>query len=98
MSRGHSFTVVASDRSYLCGAPVVDRDGVYVEQSTNGLWVLRKVCSSCAPSQLYLACVFVRYFRGVVVPYRLELALWTSYTHLAAHLPGLYWVGGGISA
>jgi len=41
MSKGHSFTVVASDRSYLSGAPVVDRDGLYVEQSIDGLRVLR---------------------------------------------------------
>ena len=41
ISRGHSFTVVASDLSYLSGAPVVDRDGLYVEQITDGLRVLR---------------------------------------------------------
>ena len=40
-SRGHSFTVVASDLSYLSGAPVVDRNGLYVEQSMDGLRVLR---------------------------------------------------------
>ena len=38
---GHSFTVVASDLSYLSGAPVVDRDGLYVEQSIDGIRVLR---------------------------------------------------------
>jgi lipopolysaccharide/colanic/teichoic acid biosynthesis glycosyltransferase len=41
ISRGHSFTVVASDLSYLSGAPVVDRHGLYVEQSMDGLRVLR---------------------------------------------------------
>ena len=41
ISRGHSFTVVASDLSYLSGAPVVNRDGLYVEQSMDGLRVLR---------------------------------------------------------
>src|SRR6516162_4142661 len=41
ISRGHSFTVVASDLSYLSGTPVVDRNALYAEQSTDGLRVLR---------------------------------------------------------
>ena len=41
IGRGHSFTVVASDLSYLSGAPVVPREGLYVEQSLDGFRVLR---------------------------------------------------------
>lgn len=41
LSRGHTFTVVASDLSYLSGASVFERHGLYTEQSIDGLRVLR---------------------------------------------------------
>lgn len=41
VGRGHKFTVVASDLSYLTGTPVCQRRGIYSEQSVDGLRVLR---------------------------------------------------------
>ena len=41
VDRGHRFTVVASDLSYLTGNPVYQRRGLYSEQSVDGLRVLR---------------------------------------------------------
>jgi len=41
LSRGHSFTIIASDLSYLSGASVALRHGLYTEQSIDGLRVLR---------------------------------------------------------
>jgi lipopolysaccharide/colanic/teichoic acid biosynthesis glycosyltransferase len=41
LADGHAFTVVASDLSYLSGAPVVERRALYAEQDIDGLRVLR---------------------------------------------------------
>ncbi len=41
VSRGHKFTVVTSDLSYLTGKPVLARHGLFVEQEVDGLRVLR---------------------------------------------------------
>jgi len=41
VSRGHKFTVVTSDLSYLSGKPVLGRHGLFVEQDIDGLRVLR---------------------------------------------------------
>jgi lipopolysaccharide/colanic/teichoic acid biosynthesis glycosyltransferase len=41
LRRGHVFTVVASDLSYLSGAPVTERRGLCAEQNVDGLRVLR---------------------------------------------------------
>nr|UXE41707.1 hypothetical protein Hi04_10k_c5966_00040 [uncultured bacterium] len=41
VDRGHKFTVVASDLSYLTGTPVYQRRGLYSEQCVDGLRVLR---------------------------------------------------------
>jgi lipopolysaccharide/colanic/teichoic acid biosynthesis glycosyltransferase len=41
VSRGHKFTVVTSDLSYLSGKPVLARHGLFVEQEVDGLRVLR---------------------------------------------------------
>ena len=41
VGRGHKFTVVASNLSYLTGNPVCQRRGLYSEQSVDGLRVFR---------------------------------------------------------
>jgi lipopolysaccharide/colanic/teichoic acid biosynthesis glycosyltransferase len=41
VDRGHAFTVVASDLSYLSGEQVVARRGLFTEQNISGLQVLR---------------------------------------------------------
>ena len=41
LSRGHKFSVVSSNLSYLSGKPILERHGLFVEQDIDGLRVLR---------------------------------------------------------